>query len=86
MVHGDLLQISVEDHYTRLSYKTLSSFIWTNRFCGNARYVAKIDDDITMDQAGNNEAAEFWEEVAVPAESESFSSSDELDFAGVFAD
>ena len=49
MVHGDLLQISVEDHYTRLSYKTLSSFIWTNRFCGKARYVAKIDDDITMD-------------------------------------
>ena len=47
--HGDLLQISVEDHYTRLSYKTISSFIWTNRFCGSAKYVAKIDDDITMD-------------------------------------
>ena len=47
--HGDMLQISVEDHYTRLSYKTLSSFIWTNRFCGSAQYIAKIDDDITMD-------------------------------------
>jgi hypothetical protein len=47
--HGDLLQISVIDHYTKLSYKTLSSFVWTNRFCGSAKYIAKIDDDITMD-------------------------------------
>jgi hypothetical protein len=44
-----MLQISVEDHYTRLSYKTISSFIWTNRFCGSVKYIAKIDDDITMD-------------------------------------
>lgn len=48
-VHRDMLQISVEDHYTTLSYKTLSGFIWTSRFCGSARFVAKIDDDISLD-------------------------------------
>jgi len=48
-MYGDLLQISVMDHYTKLSYKTLSSFVWTNRFCGSAMYIAKIDDDITLD-------------------------------------
>ena len=29
--HGDLVQISVRDHYTALSYKTLSGFVWVNR-------------------------------------------------------
>ena len=32
VAHGDLLQISVKDHYTALSYKTLSGFIWINRY------------------------------------------------------
>ena len=31
VAHGDLLQISVKDHYTALSYKTLSGFVWVNR-------------------------------------------------------
>ena len=31
LVSGDLVQISVRDHYTALSYKTLSGFIWVNR-------------------------------------------------------
>ena len=34
VAHGDLLQISVKDHYTALSYKTLSGFIWVNRYEG----------------------------------------------------
>lgn len=46
MIHGDIVQISVMDHYTRLSYKTLSGYIWTSRFCGSVRYTVKIDDDI----------------------------------------
>ena len=29
--HGDLVQVSVRDHYTALSYKTLSGFVWVNR-------------------------------------------------------
>ena len=31
LAHGDLVQISVKDHYTALSYKTLSGFVWVNR-------------------------------------------------------
>jgi len=49
LVHGDLMQISVKDHYSTLAYKTLSGFIWANRFCGSVRYVIKIDDDINFD-------------------------------------
>jgi len=51
LVSGDLVQISVRDHYTALSYKTLSGFIWVNRLCGNARFVVKVDDDIRLDLA-----------------------------------
>ena len=29
--HGDLLQISMTDHYTVLAYKTLSGFVWISR-------------------------------------------------------
>jgi len=49
LVHGDLMQISVQDHYSTLAYKTLSGFIWANRFCGSVRYIIKIDDDINLD-------------------------------------
>jgi len=49
MMHGDMVQISVMDHYTALSYKTLTGFIWANRFCGSAKYIVKVDDDVTLD-------------------------------------
>jgi len=51
LASGDLVQISVRDHYTALSYKTLSGFIWANRLCGSARFVVKVDDDIRLDLA-----------------------------------
>ena len=31
-VHGDLVQSSVKDHYMSLHYKTLSGFVWVNRY------------------------------------------------------
>ena len=31
VAHGDLVQITVTDHYTALAYKTLSGFVWVNR-------------------------------------------------------
>jgi len=49
LVHGDLVQANVKDHYMSLHYKTLSGFVWVNRFCGNTRYVVKIDDDVKLD-------------------------------------
>lgn len=49
MLHGDMVQISVMDHYRALSYKTLTGFIWANRFCGSAKFIVKVDDDVTLD-------------------------------------
>ena len=37
MLHGDMVQISVRDHYKALSYKTLTGFIWTNRLVTEVR-------------------------------------------------
>lgn len=49
LLHGDLVQISVTDHYTTLAYKTITGFVWANRFCASVRYIVKIDDDIEFD-------------------------------------
>jgi len=49
-LHDDLVQGSVPDSYDTLSYKTLTGFTWANVFCGdNTKYVAKTDDDVTLD-------------------------------------
>jgi len=48
LVHGDILQNTVIDAYNTLAYKTLGAFVWINRYCGNAAYVMKIDDDVTI--------------------------------------
>jgi len=47
--HRDIVQISVKDHYTALAYKTLTGFVWGNRFCGSAKFIVKVDDDVTVD-------------------------------------
>ena len=47
--HGDLLQVSDPESYGRLTYKTLSGLIWTKLFCSKARFVAKTDDDASLD-------------------------------------
>ena len=47
--HGDLLQVSDPESYSRLAYKTLSGLIWTKVFCSKAKFVAKTDDDALLD-------------------------------------
>ena len=42
MLHGDMVQISVLDHYKALSYKTLTGFIWTNRYADIVWYGMQI--------------------------------------------
>ena len=44
-----VLQISDPEGYSRLSYKTLAGFLWTNIFCDCAKYVGKMDDDALLD-------------------------------------
>ena len=47
--NDDILQINVEDSYHTLSYKSLSGFIWVQKFCSNStKYLLKIDDDVEM--------------------------------------
>jgi len=47
--HGDMLQGSVLDSYHTLAYKTLMGFIWINKNCPHVSFVAKMDDDVTLD-------------------------------------
>ncbi|ESO89701.1 hypothetical protein LOTGIDRAFT_192596 [Lottia gigantea] len=44
--YGDILQIDFMDSYSNLTYKTMSSFKWAAKYCSNARYVMKTDDDM----------------------------------------
>lgn len=48
-IHGDILQGSTVDSYRTLAYKTLMGFVWVNRFCSQARYIVKLDDDVQLD-------------------------------------
>ena len=48
--NGDILQASVTESYSTLSYKTMSGFVWSNVACNrdNTKYIAKTDDDVTL--------------------------------------
>lgn len=43
---GDLIQGRFIDSYGNLTLKTLSMLGWARRFCPQARYLAKVDDDV----------------------------------------
>lgn len=43
---GDLIQGRFIDSYRNLTLKTLSMLGWARRFCPQARYLAKVDDDV----------------------------------------
>ncbi|KAJ8394755.1 hypothetical protein AAFF_G00041100 [Aldrovandia affinis] len=44
--HRDLVQGRFLDTYANLTLKTLSMLGWTRRFCPQARFLAKVDDDV----------------------------------------
>lgn len=44
--HGDLVQGRFQDSYSNLTLKTLSMLAWARRFCPEARFLAKVDDDV----------------------------------------
>ncbi|XP_062854610.1 beta-1,3-galactosyltransferase 5 [Trichomycterus rosablanca] len=44
--HGDLVQGRFLDTYANLTLKTLSMLAWARRFCPEAHFVAKVDDDV----------------------------------------
>ncbi|XP_005938975.1 beta-1,3-galactosyltransferase 4 [Simochromis diagramma] len=43
---GDLVQGRFLDTYSNLTLKTLSMLGWTRRFCPQAHFMAKVDDDV----------------------------------------
>lgn len=44
--HGDLVQGRFLDTYANLTLKTLSMLAWARRFCPEAHFLAKVDDDV----------------------------------------
>ncbi|XP_072305777.1 beta-1,3-galactosyltransferase 4 [Eucyclogobius newberryi] len=43
---GDLIQGRFLDTYSNLTLKTLSTLAWVRRFCPQAHFMAKVDDDV----------------------------------------
>ena len=52
LVHGDIVQGNFLDSYKNLTYKTVMGHMWVSRFCRQAEFVMKADDDIYLDLYG----------------------------------
>ncbi|XP_052104118.1 beta-1,3-galactosyltransferase 5-like [Mytilus californianus] len=46
--YRDIIQGNFIDSYQNLTYKRVFSLFWVNKFCKDATFVIKIDDDITI--------------------------------------
>ncbi|KAI6185772.1 Hexosyltransferase [Aphelenchoides besseyi] len=46
---GDVIRYSAEDTYERLYVKVHAAFSWQQKFCPQARYLLKTDDDTVVD-------------------------------------
>nr|CAD2128478.1 unnamed protein product [Meloidogyne enterolobii] len=55
-VYGDLIRYSIEDGYNNLHFKMGAAYQWQQKFCSNAEFVMKTDDDTIVDLP----RLEFW--------------------------
>ena len=46
---GDIVQGNFVDSYKNLTYKTVMGHLWVSKFCTQAKFVIKADDDIYVD-------------------------------------
>jgi hypothetical protein len=46
--YGDVVQESFMDTYNNLTLKTIQGFKWAAKYCKNARFVMKVDDDVVV--------------------------------------
>ncbi|CAK5096223.1 unnamed protein product [Meloidogyne enterolobii] len=53
---GDLIRYSIEDGYNNLHFKMGAAYQWQQKFCSNAEFVMKTDDDTIVDLP----RLEFW--------------------------
>ena len=61
--YGDILQLSIEDSYENLAYKSLASFAWLWKQYGkNLQWIIKIDDDLDLKVALSQKDFRFWPE------------------------
>lgn len=48
--HNDILQLSVEEGYRNLAYKTLAAFAWIyDQFNDDLQWIIKLDDDLDFE-------------------------------------
>lgn len=47
--HMDLVQGNFVEHYRNLTYKHVMGLAWVTKYCSQAKFVIKIDDDIAVD-------------------------------------
>lgn len=47
-VYQDIIQEDFHDSYKNLTYKGIMALKWTSKYCKNANYILKIDDDILV--------------------------------------
>jgi len=46
--YGDMVQNDFMDTYYNLTIKTIMGFKWVTRYCQNAKYTLKVDDDVVV--------------------------------------
>ncbi|XP_037078768.1 N-acetyllactosaminide beta-1,3-N-acetylglucosaminyltransferase 4-like [Pollicipes pollicipes] len=47
-LYGDLVQANFVDHYNNLTLKTLASLEWVDKYCPDALFTLKVDDDVFL--------------------------------------
>jgi len=50
--YGDIIQFSFYDTYRILTYKTIMGYKWASRYCSNANFIFKTDDDVYVNIKG----------------------------------
>ncbi len=45
---GDIVQENFTDTYANLTLKTVSSFKWSAKYCSQAEFMLKVDDDVLV--------------------------------------
>ena len=46
--YNDIVQESFQDSYLNLTLKTIQGITWVSKYCSNAKYVLKVDDDVIV--------------------------------------
>ena len=47
-LYNDIIQVDFVDTYRNLTYKAVSVLYWVQRYCSNATFFFKVDDDVIM--------------------------------------